>query len=47
MQLGDVNRTYADISKAKNLIDYEPKTEFEVGVRNFIEWYKKNKELYN
>ena len=46
MQLGDVDRTYADISKAKKLIDYEPKTSFEDGIRNFVEWYNKNKELY-
>lgn len=41
MQPGDVERTYADISKAKNLIGYEPKTSFEEGIQNFVEWYKK------
>lgn len=46
MQPGDVDRTYADISKAKKLIGYEPKTSFEDGIRNFVEWYKKNIELY-
>ena len=46
MQPGDVDRTYADISKAKKLIGYEPKVSFEQGIKNFIEWYKKNKELY-
>ena len=46
MQQGDVERTYADISKAKKLIGYEPKTSFEQGIRNFVEWYKENKELY-
>lgn len=46
MQLGDVERTYADISKAKALIGYEPKVSFEQGINNFVEWYKKNKELY-
>ena len=40
MQPGDVDRTYADISKAKNLIGYEPKTSFEDGIKNFVEWYK-------
>ena len=46
MQPGDVQRTFADISKAKELIGYEPKTSFEKGIENFVEWYKINKELY-
>lgn len=46
MQPGDVNRTYADISKAKELIGYEPKTTFEEGIKKFVNWYKDNKELY-
>lgn len=33
MQLGDVERTFADVSKAKNLIGYEPKTSFEDGIK--------------
>ena len=46
MQPGDVERTYADISKAKRLIGYEPKTSFEEGIKKFVEWYKENVELY-
>ena len=46
MQPGDVDRTYADISKAKKLIGYEPKTTFEEGIRKFVDWYKENKDLY-
>ena len=46
MQPGDVQRTFADISKAKELIGYDPKTSFEKGIENFVEWYKINKELY-
>ena len=46
MQPGDVERTYADISKAKELIGYEPKTSFEQGIKNFVQWYKVNKDLY-
>ena len=42
MQPGDVERTYADISKAKRLIGYEPKVSFEQGIKNFVEWYRKN-----
>ncbi len=39
MQPGDVDVTYADISKAKRLIGYEPNIIFEDGVEKFIEWY--------
>lgn len=46
MQPGDVDRTYADISKAKTLIGYEPKTTFKEGIENFVKWYKENKNLY-
>lgn len=40
MQPGDVDRTYADISKARRLLGYEPHTTFEEGVRKFVEWYR-------
>lgn len=46
MQPGDVNRTYADITKAKKMLGYEPKTTFREGIKNFINWYKDNIELY-
>jgi len=46
MQPGDVDRTYADVSKAKKLIGYEPKTSFKQGIENFVKWYKENKKLY-
>lgn len=39
MQLGDVEKTYADISKAKEILGYNPKTNFEDGIKKFIEWY--------
>lgn len=44
MQPGDVERTYADITKAKNLLGYEPKTTFKEGIQKFVEWYKSNKK---
>jgi len=47
MQPGDVQRTFADVSKAKKLLGYEPKTSFEEGIRNFVKWYKENKHLYS
>ena len=39
MQDGDVNITYADISKAKKMLSYEPKTKFEDGIEQFVAWY--------
>ena len=41
MQEGDVNITYADISKAKYLIGYEPEVTIEEGIKQFIQWYLK------
>lgn len=46
MQPGDVERTFADISKANRLIGYEPKTSFKQGIENFVKWYIINKDLY-
>ena len=39
-------RTFADIAKAKKIIDYDPKTTFEEGISKFIKWYKDNQSLY-
>lgn len=38
MQPGDMERTFADVSKAKALFNYEPRMEFREGVRLFLEW---------
>lgn len=40
MQPGDVDRTYADISKARQLLGYEPHTTFREGIQKFVEWYR-------
>jgi UDP-glucuronate 4-epimerase len=37
---GDVPVTYADVSKAKRLLGWEPKVTVEEGVPKFVEWYK-------
>jgi UDP-glucuronate 4-epimerase len=37
-QPGDVNKTYADIEKAKKLLGYSPSVEFIDGVKKFINW---------
>lgn len=42
MQPGDVPITFADISKARQLLNYNPTTKIEDGIPKFIEWFKKN-----
>jgi UDP-glucuronate 4-epimerase len=32
--------TWADISKAKQLLSFSPKTPFEEGIDNFLDWYR-------
>lgn len=39
-QPGDVPITYADISKARQLLGYNPQTPFEEGVRRQVEWLR-------
>ncbi len=40
MQPGDVTITCADVSKAKELLDYQPSTEVPAGIERFVEWYR-------
>jgi len=40
LQPGDVNITYADISRARRELGYDPHTTMEEGIRKFVEWYK-------
>ena len=39
-QPGDVPQTYADVSKARRLLGYDPRTPIEEGLRRFVEWFK-------
>jgi UDP-glucuronate 4-epimerase len=39
-QPGDVDVTNADISKARELLDYDPKTSFRDGMATLCEWYR-------
>jgi UDP-glucuronate 4-epimerase len=41
-QPGDVERTYADITKAKKELGYKPKTTIEEGLAKFATWLRKN-----
>ena len=44
-QPGDVPKTFADISKAKRFLGYEPKTKLNEGLEKFYEWFVQDKEL--
>ncbi|REJ75480.1 MAG: NAD-dependent epimerase/dehydratase family protein [Acidobacteria bacterium] len=39
MQPGDVPQTYADISKARELLRYDPQTKIQDGIPKFVEWF--------
>ncbi|REC45727.1 GDP-mannose 4,6-dehydratase [Chryseobacterium sp. 5_R23647] len=39
LQPGDVQKTSADITKARNLIGYKPTTNFQNGTKKFVEWF--------
>ncbi len=39
MQAGDVLKSYADITKAKKMLGYNPKTSIEEGIKKFLDWY--------
>jgi UDP-glucuronate 4-epimerase len=41
MQPGDVYQTYADLTKAKEALGYEPKTELSKGLVEFVKWLRK------
>ena len=38
LQAGDVAKTYADISKSRKILKYNPSTKFEEGIKKFIQW---------
>lgn len=44
-QPGDVPRTFADISKAKALLGYNPQTQIGEGLKKFYTWFSENKDL--
>ncbi|WP_027376915.1 GDP-mannose 4,6-dehydratase [Kaistella palustris] len=41
MQPGDVQKTAADITKARTLLGYLPATHFKTGIKKFVEWFLK------
>jgi len=40
LQLGDVPDTYADVQELISDVGYKPDTPIEVGVRNFVDWFR-------
>lgn len=44
MQPGDVTKTNADITKAKDLIGYNPATDFQNGIKKFVEWFLRKRQ---
>ena len=40
VQPGDVEKTFADVSHARELIGYDPHTSMEEGIRRFVEWFR-------
>ena len=40
-RLGDIRHNKADISRIKKLLGFSPKVSFEDGLKQFVEWVKK------
>jgi len=43
MQPGDVPQTFADITKARRLLNYNPQTQIEEGIKRFVEWFRNSR----
>jgi UDP-glucuronate 4-epimerase len=43
LQPGDVPITYADISKARRMLGYQPQVKAEKGIPIFVDWFRKNR----
>ena len=39
-QPGDVPQTFADVTKARELLGYNPQTQIEAGLHRFVEWFR-------
>ena len=45
LQDGDVEETYADVADLESEIDFRPATSIEVGIENFVNWYRNYYEM--
>ena len=41
-QPGDVPQTFADVTKARRLLGYDPRTQIEEGIQRFVAWFREN-----
>ncbi len=44
-QPGDVPKTFAAITKAKQLLGYNPQTQIKDGLKKFLDWFRENEEI--
>jgi UDP-glucuronate 4-epimerase len=44
LQPGDVPITFADISKAREMLGYNPQVKVEKGIPLFVDWFRKNRQ---
>ena len=42
-RLGDIRHNRADISKIKKILGFSPKVSFESGLKQYVDWVKKQK----
>lgn len=46
MQKGDVEKTFADVTKLTSVTGLKPQTKIEDGIKNFVEWFKEYYEIH-
>lgn len=44
VQLGDVPRTWADLSHSSRILGYQPQVEIKEGIKRFVDWYRSQKD---
>ncbi len=44
MQPGDVPQTFADVTKARRELGYDPQTKIEDGIKRFVQWFRREQE---
>lgn len=44
VQLGDVPRTWADLSHSSQILGYQPQVEIKEGIKRFVDWYRSQKD---
>ena len=46
LQPGDVPQTYADITRARQLLGYDPQTQIEEGIHRFVKWFRESEATF-